>query len=126
MAVNRWGLALGIGVLGSVACCIGLAFVLSPEGEIRKGREPIPVITSDPVPESSYYLPPDPALLNPTPSPSASKKKPKPKVTTTPKEPSAYYANCTAARRAGVTPLFRGDPGYRRALDRDEDGKACD
>ena len=39
---------------------------------------------------------------------------------------SAYYANCTAARAAGVAPLYRGDPGYRRALDRDGDGVACE
>lgn len=38
----------------------------------------------------------------------------------------AYYANCDAARAAGVTPLRRGDPGYRAGLDRDGDGKACE
>lgn len=39
---------------------------------------------------------------------------------------SAYYANCAAAKRAGAAPLRRGDPGYRRGLDRDGDGVACD
>ncbi|WP_046728798.1 excalibur calcium-binding domain-containing protein [Streptomyces humi] len=39
---------------------------------------------------------------------------------------SAYYANCTAARAAGVTPLYRGDPGYDSHLDRDGDGVACE
>jgi endonuclease YncB( thermonuclease family) len=39
---------------------------------------------------------------------------------------SVYYANCAAARAAGVTPLHRGDPGYRSALDRDNDGVACE
>jgi len=38
----------------------------------------------------------------------------------------AYYANCAAARGAGVAPLHRGDPGYRSALDRDGDGIACE
>ncbi|KJE22795.1 putative calcium-binding protein [Frankia torreyi] len=38
---------------------------------------------------------------------------------------STYYANCTAARNAGVTNLHRGDPGYRAALDADRDGIAC-
>jgi hypothetical protein len=37
-----------------------------------------------------------------------------------------YYANCDAARRAGVTPLYLGQPGYRPALDRDKDGVACE
>jgi hypothetical protein len=38
----------------------------------------------------------------------------------------AYYANCAAARRAGAAPLYRGEPGYRKGLDRDGDGTACD
>jgi len=39
---------------------------------------------------------------------------------------SVSYANCTAARAAGVTPLHRGDPGYSSSLDRDNDGIACE
>ncbi|WP_414687635.1 excalibur calcium-binding domain-containing protein [Mycobacterium sp.] len=39
---------------------------------------------------------------------------------------SPYYANCAAARAAGVAPLHRGDPGYRSGLDRDNDGIACE
>ncbi len=39
---------------------------------------------------------------------------------------SAYYQNCDAARSAGVAPLYRGDPGYRSPLDRDNDGIACE
>lgn len=41
-------------------------------------------------------------------------------------EPQAYYANCTEAHAAGVTPLYRGDSGYGTHLDRDEDGIACE
>ena len=37
-----------------------------------------------------------------------------------------YYENCTAARDAGVTPLYEGDPGYAPHLDRDNDGIACE
>jgi hypothetical protein len=37
-----------------------------------------------------------------------------------------YYANCAAARAAGVAPLRRGEPGYRAGLDRDQDGVACE
>jgi hypothetical protein len=38
------------------------------------------------------------------------------------------YANCTAARAAGVTPLLRGTPDYAAnpKLDRDHDGVACE
>lgn len=37
-----------------------------------------------------------------------------------------YYPNCAAARRAGVTPILRGQPGYGSHLDRDGDGRACE
>jgi hypothetical protein len=38
------------------------------------------------------------------------------------------FANCTAARAAGVTPILRGTPLYNanRKLDRDGDGIACE
>lgn len=39
---------------------------------------------------------------------------------------SRHYANCAAARSAGAAPLLRGQPGYRGALDRDNDGIACE
>jgi len=39
---------------------------------------------------------------------------------------SLYYVNCSAARAAGDTPLFAGDPGYASHLDRDDDGVACE
>ncbi len=44
----------------------------------------------------------------------------RPVVTPTP------YANCTAARRAGAAPVLRGEPGYGRHLDRDNDGIGCE
>jgi hypothetical protein len=40
--------------------------------------------------------------------------------------PSAYFASCAAAQRAGAAPLSRGRAGYRPGLDRDRDGVACD
>lgn len=59
-----------------------------------------------------------------------SKPKSKPKKSTSKPKPTeqeaAYYANCSAARAAGAAPLYVGDPGYRRALDRDGDGVACE
>jgi hypothetical protein len=38
----------------------------------------------------------------------------------------AYYANCAAARAAGVAPIHEGQPGYRFELDGDDDGIACE
>ncbi|MFD4268193.1 thermonuclease family protein [Rhodococcus sp. NPDC058481] len=37
-----------------------------------------------------------------------------------------YFKNCRAAWDSGVAPLYRGDAGYRDALDGDSDGKACE
>ncbi|MDC5699041.1 excalibur calcium-binding domain-containing protein [Intrasporangium calvum] len=45
---------------------------------------------------------------------------------TAPKTSNTYYANCDAARAAGVAPLYVGEPGYRSGLDRDNDGVACE
>lgn len=53
-----------------------------------------------------------------------------PPTTTTSPSPttggSAYYPNCRAACAAGAAPIYRGQPGYRSGLDRDNDGIACE
>lgn len=36
------------------------------------------------------------------------------------------YLNCSAARAAGAAPVRRGEPGYGRHLDRDNDGIGCE
>ncbi|QHT57355.1 hypothetical protein GXP71_15590 [Cellulomonas sp. H30R-01] len=36
------------------------------------------------------------------------------------------YANCDAARAAGAAPVYAGEPGYGRHLDRDGDGIGCE
>ncbi|WP_301091052.1 excalibur calcium-binding domain-containing protein [Sphingomonas sp.] len=41
-------------------------------------------------------------------------------------ERSAYYSGCNAARRAGVAPIHRGEPGYRPEMDGDNGGVACE
>jgi Excalibur calcium-binding domain/Protein of unknown function (DUF1524) len=47
---------------------------------------------------------------------------------TTPTTGGRVFANCTAARAAGVTPILRGTPLYNanQKLDRDKDGVACE
>lgn len=35
------------------------------------------------------------------------------------------YATCEEVRAAGADPLFEGEPGYRKELDRNGDGLAC-
>ncbi|MHB9781565.1 excalibur calcium-binding domain-containing protein [Streptococcus sp. 10F2] len=39
---------------------------------------------------------------------------------------SSYYPNCSAARAAGAAPVYSGQPGYGRHLDRDGDGIGCE
>lgn len=39
---------------------------------------------------------------------------------------AATYANCSDARARGAAPVRRGDPGYSRKLDRDNDGVGCE
>lgn len=78
---------------------------------------PTPTRTSTPppAPTRTSTSPPAPTPAAPTPAASA----PAPPA-------SVYYANCTAARAAGAAPIQRGQPGYRPALDRDDDGVACE
>lgn len=43
-----------------------------------------------------------------------------------PPAPSVYYKNCDAVRAAGAAPIYLGDPGYAKHLDRDNDGIGCE
>ncbi|WP_430625831.1 excalibur calcium-binding domain-containing protein [Streptomyces sp. NBC_01264] len=66
-----------------------------------------------------------------TPVPSADPGHPKPKQpksgpTPAPGPKDVSYRNCAEARAAGAAPIRRGQPGYGRYLDRDDDGIACD
>ncbi|HEU4743365.1 MAG TPA: excalibur calcium-binding domain-containing protein [Meiothermus sp.] len=51
---------------------------------------------------------------------------PRPSSPPTPAPSGVYYRNCAEARAAGAAPIYRGQPGYRPALDRDGDGVACE
>lgn len=75
---------------------------------------PTPTVTPEPVP-----VVPEPVPVVPAPVETAAAPPAAPPV-------AAYFANCTEARAAGVTPLHTGDPGYRSGLDRDGDGIACE
>ncbi|PEE41193.1 excalibur calcium-binding domain-containing protein [Bacillus pseudomycoides] len=39
---------------------------------------------------------------------------------------NVQYKNCTEVKNAGKAPLYSGQPGYSRKLDRDGDGVACE
>lgn len=76
-------------------------------------------------PSARGFVAPKPTpKVTPKPTP-----KPTPKATPkpTPKSGgSAFYKNCTAVRNAGAAPIYKGQPGYSRKLDRDGDGVACE
>ena len=38
---------------------------------------------------------------------------------------AVYYSSCSAVRKAGKAPLYKGQPGYRAELDADHNGVAC-
>ena len=40
--------------------------------------------------------------------------------------PTRIYTTCKEAKAAGAAPLYAGQPGYSRTLDRDGDGVACE
>lgn len=93
-----------------------------------------PLVATPPAPRTAVAAPrPAPQASRPAaPAPRPAAPAPHPAAPVAPAPApasgggSAYYANCTAARNAGVAPLYRGDPGYRSALDRDNDGIACE
>ncbi|WP_191305293.1 excalibur calcium-binding domain-containing protein [Lentzea cavernae] len=65
--------------------------------------------------------------VKPAPQPVVPQPQPKPQPAPAPPAPApAYYSNCAAAKAAGAAPLYRGQAGYRAALDRDGDGVACE
>ena len=109
----------------------------TPAEELAAAPSPEPTVeavTTLPAPTSPPATRPvvKPTTARPrttVPKPRPTTKKPKPRPTTEEPEPEpeeVYYANCTEARAAGVTPIHRGEPGYSRKLDRDNDGVACE
>lgn len=78
---------------------------------------------ADRIPEAEEQETPAPArALRPQPTrPPRAPRAPAPHQPT-----SVHYANCSAARAAGVAPIRRGEPGYAARLDRDNDGIACE
>lgn len=137
---------VGLMTAAGLLLCGGFAGAIS----LASGSDDSPAleVTTSPAPTGRYSVPPTPVATSmvavptaePTPSPSSAPPRPPavrkppavPKTTKPPAPPpedesdDIYYANCTEARNAGAAPLHRGDPGYRKGLDRDGDGTACE
>lgn len=87
------------------------AVMSSLAGEFMTAQDPDQLSATTPGPERA---PAQPRPVVPTPEPA-----PVP-------APETYYKNCTAAREAGGAPVYAGQPGYGRHLDRDGDGVGCE
>ena len=79
--------------------------------------DPTESATPTPLPAAAKIL----ALPKPKPRP-----KPKPLPKPDPEPVLVYYENCDAVRAAGAAPIYAGQPGYSRDLDRDGDGVGCE
>ncbi|MGK4593373.1 thermonuclease family protein [Amycolatopsis sp. w19] len=78
-------------------------------------------------PPTSVAPPQQPAAPPITRAEPTTKKSTPPPAAAEPDPPKAVsYANCDAVRAAGAAPLYAGQPGYNRKLDRDGDGVACE
>jgi hypothetical protein len=93
----------------------------TPAAIVKTVPVPAPVVEAPVAPEPEQVAPAAPAPVVPEPA----APQPDPPAAVDP-GPSVSYKNCTEARAAGVTPLYRGDPGYSSKLDRDGDGIACE
>lgn len=99
----------------------GLTMDQSEHGRIRNlVRDRCPDWRIDPPQQLPAF--PDPVAIQPIAPPLA----PPAGDATVPNTGAVYFENCDAARAAGAAPVRRGDPGYRRGLDRDDDGVACE
>jgi hypothetical protein len=105
-------------VVGAGGCAAGTPIV---SAGATTTTEPAFSVSEPPPPP-----PPTTMRTSARPKPPAPKPKPPAPKPSTTRPPAPYYENCTAARAAGAAPILRGEPGYRRALDADNDGVACE
>lgn len=98
--------------------------------------------TPEPVETTPAPAPTKAAVKAPAPKPTKQASAPSRKPTKAPAKPApkptkaavkpapapakAYYKNCTEVRKAGKAPIYRGQPGYAKHLDRDGDDIACE
>lgn len=92
----------------------------------RQTGTPTPTTTATPPTPAPAPVAPAPAPVAPAPAPAPPAPAPAPPAPAPAPAPSVDYPNCTAVRAAGKAPLYAGQPGYSRKLDRDGDGVACE
>ncbi|MFC0116091.1 excalibur calcium-binding domain-containing protein [Kibdelosporangium aridum] len=105
---------------------------LSPDGKEVWGDSTWTVVSvvgagSAVRPDLVVYVKVDKPAPPPAPKTSTPPKVTPPKTQQSPPPPkAAYYKNCAAAKAAGAAPVYAGEPGYGRHLDRDGDGVGCE
>lgn len=77
-----------------------------------------PFVSPAPAPAPLPAPAPIPAPMNVGPAPA--------RIQAPAPAPARQVKNCTEARELGIAPIYRGDVNYRPALDRDNDGIACE
>ncbi|WP_238151359.1 excalibur calcium-binding domain-containing protein [Kribbella sindirgiensis] len=98
----------------------------TPSSSTSSSSTPAPTSPSS---TSTTTTPTQPATTTPstsTPTPPATTAVPSTTPSSTPSTTPVVYRNCAEVRAAGKAPLYRGDPGYTPALDRNGDGIACE
>jgi hypothetical protein len=111
-----------LGVVGVLTLCLCGVIAFGPDPDSGKSPEPA---DSPAVAALQQAATTTPKAQTSTPPKTATTTKPKatttkPKATAT--KATVYYADCDDAPGE----LSTGDPGYRKALDRDGDGVACE
>ncbi|MFC3739412.1 excalibur calcium-binding domain-containing protein [Paractinoplanes deccanensis] len=122
-----------LGVVGVLVLCLCGVAVFAPDSDPNDKDQPEQTAAAQDVAEVPTTLPAAPTTTAPTSAapattqaakaPATTKPTPTRKPTTKPTTKKAvYYATCAEA----PGPLRVGDPGYRKGLDRDGDGVACE
>ncbi|XVV16380.1 excalibur calcium-binding domain-containing protein [Actinoplanes sp. CA-131856] len=124
-----------LGVIGALTLCLCGVAVFAPDSNTGNPTDKEQTAAAQQVADVPSTPTDDPATASPTrattpattpaaatpatKAPVTKTSKPTPKPTTT---KAVYYATCADA----PGPLSKGKPGYRKALDRDGDGVACE
>jgi Excalibur calcium-binding domain len=123
-----------LGLAGVAVLFVCGAAIFAPDAPKKDNAgsvRPSAVISTEQVAASAVPVAVAPSA-GPSPSPSSARATPVAPAKTTKPAPArttakpVYYANCDAVYAAGRSNLRRSDPGYRKALDRDGDGVACE
>jgi hypothetical protein len=103
---------------GTIIAVAAIAFFVGRASVSEKVATPEPLIA---LTQQFMDAPATDTFSTPTEQPAYATPKPEPEQDT-----SVYFPNCSAARAAGAAPVYEGDAGYARKLDRDGDGVGCE